>query len=301
VYAKVNGVELFFDVEGAGFVPEGPAMKEKPVCFVLHGGPGMDHTYFKPHLSPLAADMQLIYVDHRNTGRSQRVPLESCTIEQMADDVEALRQYLGLGKVSVMGNSFGGFWALTYALRHQDAIDKLILITTSPSYEFYEAAKGEAARKGTPEQIAAVPDVFEGKISSADDFAKWWDLMAPLYYHHWDEDFREGFKRGQSNAECASYMFRDVIPSYDVRSRLGEIAVATLVLGGRHDWVTPFGESELIAAGIPGSELVIFEESGHLPFVEEQDRFVDVVRRFMGFVDAESDTAASSDRAPAVA
>jgi pimeloyl-ACP methyl ester carboxylesterase len=76
---------------------------------------------------------------------------------------------------------------------------------------------------------------------------------------------------------------RDVIPAYDVRPRLAEITTPTLVLGGRHDWVTPYGESEIIAAGIPNSELVIFEESGHLPFVEEPDRFMQVVRRFMGF------------------
>jgi proline iminopeptidase len=171
----------------------------------------------------------------------------------MADDVEALRQYLGLGKVNVMGNSFGGFWALTYALRHQDAINKLILITTSPSYAFYEAEKVEAARKGTPEQIAAVPDVFEGKITSDDDFTKWWDIVAPLYYHRWDENLREGFKRGTSNAECASYMFRDVIPSYDVRSRLAEITVPTLVLGGRHDWVTPVGNPKPSPPAFPAA------------------------------------------------
>jgi proline iminopeptidase len=301
VFAKINGVNLYFDVEGSGLVPEGGGMKEKEVCFVLHGGPGMDHTYFKPYLSPLAEDMQLVYVDHRNTGRSERVPLESCTIEQMADDIEVLRQYLGLGKITVMGNSYGGFWALTYALRHSGSLNKLILITTSPSHEFYEGAKAEAARKGTPEQIAAVPDVFEGKISSQEDFGKWWDLMAPLYYHRWDEGYREGFKRGTSNAACASYMFRDVIPAYDVRPRLGEIPVPTLVLGGRHDWVTPCGESEIIASGIPDSELVIFEESGHLPFVEEQDRFVEVVRRFMGFSDAGTETATVDDRSPSVA
>ena len=283
MYANVNGVGLFFDVEGSGLVPDGPTMRERETCFVLHGGPGMDHTYFKPYLSPLADDMQLIYVDHRNTGRSSRVPLETCTIEQMADDVEALRQYLGLGKVSVMGNSFGGFWALTYALRYPDSLNRLILITTSPSHEFYAAAKAEAARKGTTEQIAAVPDVFEGKISTNEEFSAWWQVMRPLYYYRWDDAYEEGGKRGTTNAECASYMFRHVIPSYDVRPRLSQINVPTLVLGGRHDWVTPYGESETIAAAVPDSELVIFEESGHLPFVEEQERFLQVVRDFMGF------------------
>ncbi|MFN8593164.1 MAG: alpha/beta fold hydrolase [Thermomicrobiales bacterium] len=284
--ARVNGTEIYFDVEGAGLVPDGPRMKEKPVCFVLHGGPGMDHSYFKPYLSPLADDMQLIYVDHRNTGRSQRVPLETCTIEQMADDVEALRAYLGLGKVHVMGNSFGGFWALTYALRYPESLDKLVLITTSPSRDFYPAAQVEASRKGTPEQIAAVPELFEGKINSTEELSRWWETMAPLYYYRWDDTYKEGSARGRSNGECASYMFREVIPNYDVRPRLGEIAAPTLVLGARHDWVTPYKESEIIAAGIPGSELVIFEESGHLPFVEEQERFTEVVRRFMGFTAA---------------
>ncbi len=280
--AKVNGAEIYFDVEGSGLVPDGERMKEKDVCFVLHGGPAMDHTYFKPYLSPLADDVQLIYVDHRNSGRSARMPVESCTIEQMADDVEALRQYLGLGKVHVMGNSFGGMWALTYALRHPASLEKLILITTSPSYGFYEAAKAEVARKSTPEQIAAVPKLFEGEIDSDDALAPWWEIMNPLYYHRWDEKYAEGKERSRPNAELMAHMWRNVMPSYDVRHRLADITAPTLVLGGRHDWVTPYPESEIIAAGIPGSELVIFEESGHLPFVEEQDRFMSVVRGFVG-------------------
>lgn len=287
--AKVNGVELFFDVEGPGYVPNGPDMDEREVCLVLHGGPGMDHTYYRPWLTPLSEDMQLVYVDHRGTGRSGRpVPLESCTIDQMADDVEELRNYLGLGKVTVLGNSFGGFWAMTYALRYPESLNRLILITTSPSYGFYEAAKAEAAKKGTPEQIAAVPGVFEGKITGDEEFERWWDVMAPLYYHRWDEAYREAGKRARPNPEVAAHMFREVIPSYDLRPRLGEIRVPTLVLAGRHDWVTPVGESEQIAAGIPDNEFVLFEESGHSPFVEEQEKFLGVVRRFMGFAEAKT-------------
>lgn len=285
--AKLNGVELFFDVEGAGFVPNGPNLDEREVCLVLHGGPGMDHTYYRPWLTPLSEDMQLVYIDHRGTGRSSRpVPLETCTIEQMADDVEKLRTYLGLGKVTVLGNSYGGFWAMTYALRHPDSLNKLILITTAPSHEFYAAAKAEAEKKGTPEQIAAIPGVFEGTITTDEEFEAWWDVMAPLYYHRWDEAYREAAKRARPNREIATYMFREVIPHYDLRPRLHEIGAPTLVIGARHDWVTPVSQSEAIAAAIPDNELVIFEESGHSPFVEEQDGFLRTVRRFMGFPQA---------------
>ncbi|MFM9107928.1 MAG: alpha/beta fold hydrolase, partial [Chloroflexota bacterium] len=204
-------------------------------------------------------------------------------IEQMADDVEALRMALGLGNVNVLGNSFGGFWALTYALRYPESLKKLILITTSPSHEFYEAAKVEAAKKGTPEQIAEIPRVFEGHDMTEAEFEHWWQVMAPLYYHRWDESYREAGKRGRPNKEIVSYMFRNVLPSYDVRGGLASIAAPTLVIGGRHDWVTPVSQSELIAAAIPGSRLEIFEHSGHSPFVEEQAGFVELVRDFMGF------------------
>lgn len=282
--AKVNGAEIFFDIEGAGLVPDGEVMKQRDVCFVLHGGPCMDHTYFKPYLSPLAEDMQLIYVDHRGTGRSNHdVDYSTCTIEQMADDVEALRQYLGLDKVHVMGNSFGGMWAQMYALRHPESVDKLILITTSPSYGFYERAKAAAAEKGTPEQVAAVPELFEGNVATDEQLGPWWKLMNPLYYHKWDDKYAAGMERGKPNAPLMSYMWKNIMPSYDVREQLRDLKVPTLVLGGRHDWVTPYPESELIASLIPNSELVIFEESGHLPFVEEQDRFMSIVRNFLGY------------------
>ncbi len=280
--AHVNGANVFFDVEGMGLAPSGTGMIAKEACFVLHGGPGMDHSYFKPWLSPLADTMQLIYVDHRGTGRSERVPLETCTIEQMADDIEELRKLLGLGRVSVLANSFGGFWALTYALRHPDSVSRMILVTTSPSHEFYQAAEKELERKATPDQKAVAPAVFEGKIESEEEFRRWWDIMMPLYFAHWEEQRgREMIERGVDNPHVASYMFRHEIPKYDVRPRLGEITAPTLVVAGRHDWVTPVGESELIANGISGSELIVFEESGHMPFIEEQDGFIDAVKRFV--------------------
>jgi proline iminopeptidase len=76
-------------------------------------------------------------------------------------------------------------------------------------------------------------------------------------------------------------MFEKIIPVYDVRPQLGNIRVPTLVLAGRHDWVTPVGESEQLAERIPDAQLVVFEESGHMPFIEEQDLFVETVKRFM--------------------
>ncbi|MCO5223267.1 MAG: alpha/beta hydrolase [Thermomicrobiales bacterium] len=280
--AQVNGAQIYFDVEGMGLAPVGVDMVEKPVAFVLHGGPGMDHSYFKPWLSPLAEDFQLVYIDHRGTGRSERVALETCTIEQMADDIEELRKLLGLGKITVIGNSFGGMWAQVHALRYPDSVDRLVLVTTSPSHAFWEAASAQLETRATPEQKRVGPTLFEGKVTDEDEFIAWWEVMIPLYFHRWNKEREDALvKRGKDNPLVAAYMFEKIIPHYDVRAGLPSLSVPTLVCSGRHDWVTPVSECEAIVELIPGSELVMFEESGHMPFIEEQDKFVDVVRDFL--------------------
>ena len=96
--AKINGTEIFFDVEGLQYVPDGPVMKERPVCFLIHGGPGIDHATYIPDASRYSNFMQLVYIDNRGSGRSGRPDISTCTLEQNIDDLEALRQYLGLEK-----------------------------------------------------------------------------------------------------------------------------------------------------------------------------------------------------------
>ena len=118
--ARIRDTEIFFDVEGAALVPDGPRMVERPVAFLLHGGPGGDHSGFKPGWSPLAERMQVIYVDHRGQGRSARGLKETYTLDNNVDDLEALRQHLGLDKVVVIGVSYGGMVALTYAARYPE-------------------------------------------------------------------------------------------------------------------------------------------------------------------------------------
>ena len=71
MFVEINGAKLFFDVEGASLVPDGPRMRAKPTLLLLHGGPGFDHTLYKPAFSALANVAQIIYLDHRGNGRSR--------------------------------------------------------------------------------------------------------------------------------------------------------------------------------------------------------------------------------------
>ena len=126
----VNGVRLYFDVEGAGLRPDGNRMSEKPTLLLLHGGPGADHSLYKPAFSALTDVAQVVYLDHRGNGRSDRASAETWTIAQWADDVKEFCDALGIVRPIIYGASFGGMVAMAYATRHPDHPAKLILITT---------------------------------------------------------------------------------------------------------------------------------------------------------------------------
>jgi proline iminopeptidase len=113
----VNGVRLFFDVEGARLVPDGPSMREKPTLLLLHGGPGLDHSIYKPVYSSLVDCVQVVYLDHRGNGRSDAGPKDAWTLAQWGDDVRAFCHLLGIERPIVLGTSFGGKVALAYATR----------------------------------------------------------------------------------------------------------------------------------------------------------------------------------------
>jgi proline iminopeptidase len=115
--AKVRDTEIYFDVEGAGLVPDGTAVHERPVAFLIHGGPGGDHTGLKPAFSPLAAHMQpdrpgrsrgpVVYFDHRGQGRSARSDPATYTLDENVADMEALRRHFGLGRYVTIKSPLG--------------------------------------------------------------------------------------------------------------------------------------------------------------------------------------------------
>jgi len=108
---------------------------------VVHGGPGASHEYFLPWLLPLARTNRLIFIDERGSGRSERVEdIHQYTVENMVEDVEAVRTGLGLGKISLLGHSYGGVLAQAYALKYQKNLSHLIALSLVPTCSFNERA-----------------------------------------------------------------------------------------------------------------------------------------------------------------
>src|SRR5687767_3952693 len=128
--ARIRNTEIFFDIDGAALVVDGPCMRERPTAFLVHGGPGSDHTGLKARYGRLAERMQLVYFDHRGNGRSARDNPQKFTLDEHVEDMEALRRYLGLGTIVSCGTSYGGMVAMAHAARYPQSVSHLILIAT---------------------------------------------------------------------------------------------------------------------------------------------------------------------------
>ncbi len=282
--ARVRDTELYFDVEGAALVPDGPRMAEKPVAFLLHGGPGGDHTGFKPTYSPLAEKLQLVYVDHRGQGRSARGPKETYTLDNNVEDLEALRQYLGLERVVVIGVSYGGMVALTYASRYPESVSHLIAVVTAPSYRFLGRARQIVAERGTDEQQAMADILWAGAFESEEQLRDYYTVMGPLYALTYDaEKARERRGRGILSPDAINEGFGGFLRTWDVTEDLAKITAPTLVIAGRRDWICPPEFSEEIAEKIPNADLRIFEHSSHSVATDEPEAFIDIIKGFVTY------------------
>ena len=164
MFAAVRGTRLYFDIDGAGLVPDGATMRERPVAMLVHGGPGGDHSGFKPAMGHLAERMQLVYFDHRGQGRSDPADPASYTLDENVEDMEALRRHLGLGPVVSIGTSYGGMVAMAHAARYPDAVSHLVLIATAAHGGFIAQAQQIVAERGTRDAAPRVRDTVERRV-----------------------------------------------------------------------------------------------------------------------------------------
>lgn len=271
----INGTEIYHTELGDG-----------PPVLVLHGGPGFDHTYFRPDFDRLADRHRVIYCDHRHQGRSGRPPIETLTIEQSADDAAALLDHLGVTRAVIAGHSYGGFIAQELALRHPDRVAALLLLSTTPGQlgetDDPEADRGPPPPDGFVETITTVP-------TTDDEYAALAPKVLAFYFHRlsWDEA-APTFADVRYDA-AAFVRSMEVLRSWSSVDRLERINAPTLVLVGRHDVPTAWPQSVRIARRIPGSELVVLDDSGHFPWMEEPDAFWAATDTWLARLDSDLD------------
>jgi pimeloyl-ACP methyl ester carboxylesterase len=272
-------VRLFVDVEGASLVPDGPLMRKKPSLILLHGGPGSDHSGFKPAFSCLADIAQVVYYDHRGHGRSDPRPKEEWTLDTFADDVVKLCDALGVTKPIVLGQSFGGFVAQRYIARHPEHPAKVILSSTSANLglarklKMFERLGGSEAR-----------DVAE-RFWTAPDESSWVAyrrVCRPLY---------STVAPANDDAAQRAIFDKDILFAWaggeqQIMNLLPGLARAqcpVLVLAGELDPVCPLEDSRDIADALPERwvQFTQFRGSGHGVWRDDPDAAFARLRQFI--------------------
>lgn len=258
---QIDDVSLFYRIDGQG----GPAL-------VMHGGLGADHTCFvNTGFSELSKSLELIYYDHRCNGRSSCPGIDTLTHVNLAGDADKLRAALGHQPLTVIGHSYGGFTGLEYALRYPSKVRRLILITTAPSGNALKEAR-EIAQIRAPQLMDTVDKLLNSQCATDAEFIELLTVLAPLYfkdYHLFETQFAEAAKDIIPSAAAFRHSFLELLPNFDLREQLPSIDVPVLILCGRHDWITPPSQSQLLHEKFPNSEMVVFEESANWVYIEE--------------------------------
>jgi proline iminopeptidase len=265
--AAVGGTSLYYDELGQG-----------PVCLVMHGGLGFDHTCFRPALDRLGDRLRLVYYDHRGNGRSGRPPLETLTMERLADDADALAAHVGADRVVVLGHSYGTFVAQELALRHPGRVAGLILVGATPGQLGASESPDDEQGSPPPPELQAL---LRASPATDEEFAAVVRALAPFYVRGIEPAALEPVLAKTILRAGAMRRSMEVLATWSAVDRLGTVACPVLLLVGRHDVFCSPPQSERIARRVPEAELVVFEESGHFPWLEEPDRFLAVVRGWL--------------------
>lgn len=267
---------------------------------LLHGGPGASHDYLLPYLLPLARNHRLIFIDERGSGRSERLEdATSYTVEAMVEDVERVRVALGLGKIDLLGHSYGGVLAQAYALKYQGNLKHLVLCSTFHSTaamnEVFEEIKAAMAPE-LRDRIDAMErdglfghgrDYEKNRYTDAYMKAAWGEGYFPYLYRRRPDPSYDPTSEGMSWdlyrqmwGSHGEFVIDGNLVSVEYADRLPSLRVPTQINVGDHDECAP-SLSEAMHRLIPGSDLVVFPDSGHMTFVDQPTRFIDAVDSFL--------------------
>ena len=289
-FVDANGVMIYYAMLGRG----------EPLL-ILHGGPGASHDYFLPYLLPLARHHKVIFIDERGSGKSQKLEDRSAyTIENMVEDVEAVRQGLGLGKIALLGHSYGGALAQAYALKYQRNLNHLILASTWSSSAALNEVFVRMKQNMAPElreridRLEAQGLFGQGKpyeknrYSNEYMIAAWGEGYFPYVYHNRPDPNYDPTALGEAWdlyremwGEHGEFIIDGNLKSVEYTERLAGIKVPTLMVVGEHDECEP-ALSQAMREKIAGSKMVVLPNSGHMTFVDQTGMFIKAVDEFLG-------------------
>jgi proline iminopeptidase len=272
----VNGTRLWFDVDGPGLVEDGPRMRDRPTVVLVHGGPGgYDHSYFKPWFGTLTGVAQVVYLDLRDHGRSERHDPAAWTFETCADDVRAFCDALDLVRPVVLGHSMGGIVALLYGARHPGHAGALVLQSTMARFDLDRLTGG--FRRFAGEEVAALAARdYAGDEVTDEEWARIFAAFGPR------RPSPEALARRLRNPDVGTPGM-DRLRELDAVRDLRLVESPTLVCVGECDPVTPVEAAREIVAALPAGlgRLEVLAGAGHFPWLDAPERYWPLLREFV--------------------
>lgn len=275
-YVDIGDTRLYIVERGSGYP-----------LILLHGGPGLDHHEFSDYLDSLTDRYHLILVDQRSQGLSDRTPESTWTLQQMAKDVVSLAEALKLDRYAVLGHSYGAFVALQNAVDFPGKAAQTIVSGGLPSASFLVRVQENLEKFEPVELRQQVNDSWsrENSARTQEDFASLMHDQLPFHFGNPLDPRITDYEQRSAETVYAPDMLRHfAIQEYggiEVLEQLPNVSQPMLVLAGRLDRTCVVEGAEATAKATPHAELVIFELSGHMTFVEEQDKYLRVVRDFL--------------------
>lgn len=283
-YVTVNGIKLWYESEGTG----------QPLV-LIPAGPGVPHGYFHPHLSPLAKSYRVIYYDAFGTGKSDRAHgNQTYTFARDVENLEGLRKALGLGKIDVLGHSYGGMVAQAYALSYPESVRKLILADSSWGGEMSQAHRDNALyelRNQYPDTYEKIMKIHnEGFRTCSKEYRNADDAPPGFLLFYDNSAFQKLIKTGEppdSEVLCAidgddgDFVPGAEMAKLDFHTQLKNLRMPVLILSGRFDRGMLPRYAVQFKTYAPQAQFVMFEKSGHFPFIEEPEEFIQLVRDFL--------------------
>src|SRR5512135_128173 len=275
--AILNGLRIHYTIRGSG-----------PALIAISGGPGFDARGWDD-FARIDQFATVIQIHPRGSGLSDPSPTNAYLLPDYAADIEELRKHLKLDQPIVMGWSHGGMIAQQFAFTYPDALSKLILMDTAAYFgEFLSDA--EAAVMGFKDQswyadsLAALKQEWANGYQTDEDMARLWTRESKFYFKQYglrEEAYNERLSHFPIRVAPLRTFNEQEAPTMDLRLHLKQIKVPTLVIVGRHDFITNVAMAEEMVKHIPDARLEIFEDSGHFAFIEEPEKFHRVIKGFV--------------------
>ena len=272
--SKINGTNIYINVKGKG-----------DYLLLLHGGPGLNHSYFIPHLTELEKSFKVIYYDQRACGKSATPSADSISIKFLVDDIEAIRQKFKIQKLNILGHSWGALLAIHYALQHPTEVNKMIMSNPSMLSREYDEEVAQLLKKNfTKEDSTAQAQIMSGGTLDRRKYEELFLLsFKPSAYDKGNItklnlNLPDNF--GAANNTLFAALMKDPALGQNLYDSLSALKFPVLIVHGSSD-IIPFRSIERLNQQLPKSEVTIFKQSGHFPFVEETALYNSTVLKFL--------------------